>query len=294
LARAKNNLIELLYKEHRLIDDAHGVITAVELTRSQVHDGSKLAPLSRQHEQNTGIKGAGFTLSGDQHYGTIENYRYCREQGIRAHMAPAGAHLKERGQFPIERFTYEPASDRYRCPVGHYLVRLQVRPEHQHVVYRISQRTLCAQCPLRAQFTKAEAGRTLIRYFDQELLEQQRQETLGAAGRYSRKKRKHVAEGSFAQAANEHGSKRARWRRLWRQQIQSWMICAVQNLKLLLVQRARGRPKAAGVLVAPGVLPAGSAFRHQNRRFFGVREQIWFLSSAHACLCSPSQLWLPA
>src|SRR5437588_3138364 len=33
LARAKNNLVELSYKEHRVLDDAQGVITAVELTR---------------------------------------------------------------------------------------------------------------------------------------------------------------------------------------------------------------------------------------------------------------------
>jgi transposase len=250
LARAKSNLIDLLYKEHRLIDDAHGVITAMEVTRSQIHDGNRLAPLTQQHEQNTGIKAAGLTLSGDRHYGTIENYRYCREHGIRAHMAPAGAHLKERGNFEIERFSYDPASDRYRCPAGHYLTRLQFRPEYQHVVYRISKRALCAECPMRAQCTKGKAGRTVIRYFDQQLLDQQRQETLGAAARYSRKRRKHVAEGSFAATANANGSKRARWRRLWRQQIQSWMICAVQNLKLLLARRDNSRPKAGGVLVA--------------------------------------------
>jgi hypothetical protein len=31
-----------------------------------------------------------------------------------------------------------------------------------------------------------------------------------------------------------HGFKRARWRRLWRQQIQDWLIAAVQNVKLPL------------------------------------------------------------
>jgi transposase len=265
LARAKNNLIELSYKEHRLIDDAHGVITATELTRSQVHDGTQLASLTQQHEENTRIKASGSTLSGDQHYGTIENYRFCREQGIRTHMAPAAAHLKERGNFPIERFSYEASCDRYRCPAGHYLTRLQDRPEHQHVVYRISQPLLCAECPLRAQCTKGKEGRTLIRHYDQPLLDQQRQEALGPAGRYSRKRRKHVAEGSFADA-NRHGSKRARWRRLWRQQIQSWMICAVQNLKMLLAKRAKERPKAAVTVPIVHLLPVSGAFDAKFKR----------------------------
>ena len=43
-------------------------------------------------------------------------------------------------------------------------------------------------------------------------------------------------EGSFAQAANLHHFKKARWRRLWRQQIQDWLIAACQNIKLLACQ----------------------------------------------------------
>lgn len=292
LARAKNNLIELLYKEHRLIDDAHGVITAVEMTRSQVHDGTRLAPLTQQHEQNTGIQTSRATLSGDQHYGTIENYRFCREQGIRAHMAPARAHLKERGNFPIERFTYEPSLDRYRCPAGHYLTRRQNRPEEQHVVYRIGQPAFCAQCSLRSQCTKGKAGRTLIRYYDQQALDQQREQALSLVGRYSRKRRKHVAEGCFADA-NRHGSKRARWRRLWRQQIQSWMICTVQNLKVLLAKRARGHPKAAATGVALQVLPlcAGCKVRIQPKVGLSGVQALVNLTSMR--FLSPYLLWTP-
>ena len=50
-------------------------------------------------------------------------------------------------------------------------------------------------------------------------------------------------EGSFAQAANEHGFKRSRWGRLWRQQIQDWLIATVQNVKILL--KATGKKNLA-------------------------------------------------
>lgn len=267
LTRAKNGLVELSYKEHRLVDDAHGVITAVELTRSQVHDGTKLPALTEQHEQNLQLKAASLTLTGDQHYGTIDNYRYCHERGIRAHMAPAGAHLIERGNFPVERFTYEAGADRFRCPAGHYLTRLQDRPEQKHVVYRISQRQLCAQCPLREQCTHGKGGRTVIRHYDQPLIDQQRREALGPAGRYSRKRRKHRAEGNFADAANNHGLKRARWRRLWRQQIQTWMICAVQNLKLLVAKTATGAKNGIGVVELMRAAVQKLAFDKPQRHF---------------------------
>jgi len=48
-----------------------------------------------------------------------------------------------------------------------------------------------------------------------------------------RRRRRHLMEGSFAQAANKHHFKRARWRRLWRQQVQDWLIAAVQNIAIL-------------------------------------------------------------
>ena len=56
-------------------------------------------------------------------------------------------------------------------------------------------------------------------------------------------------EGSFADAANNHGFKRSRWRGLWRQKIQDWIIAACQNLRLLLAlgwkRPAAGMPAAA-------------------------------------------------
>ncbi len=65
-----------------------------------------------------------------------------------------------------------------------------------------------------------------------------------------------MAEGSFADAANNHGFKRARWRRLWRQQIQDYLIAAIQNIRILL-SRAILQPAArtAGALceVAGGI-----------------------------------------
>jgi len=55
-------------------------------------------------------------------------------------------------------------------------------------------------------------------------------------------------EGSFADAANNHHFKRARWRRLWRQQIQDYLIAAIQNVRILLTHGG-GKPRAAANMV---------------------------------------------
>ena len=122
LARSKNGLIDLNYKDHRLVDDAHGVITAVAATTSNVADGTQFPALYEQHRGTTGLKPAQVTVAGDHHYGTANNYIFCAQQGLRAHLGEVSANVQERGKLPPSQFVYEPAQDRLRCPQGHYLV----------------------------------------------------------------------------------------------------------------------------------------------------------------------------
>jgi hypothetical protein len=247
LARNKSGVTELNYKEHRLVDDAHGVITAVAASSSTVHDGTQLPKLYEQHVSNTGLTQLQVTLAGDRHYGTASNYIFCAQQDIRAHLGEASANLEERGKLPLSQFVYEAAADRLRCPQGHYLVCHQDRPEEQAKVYLIEDPTHCALCPLRAQCTNSKRGRSIQRHVEADLVEAGRAQASSPAAHHSRKRRRHVMEGSFADAFNNHGAKKARWRGLARQRIQSWLIAAVQNLRLLL-RHQLNRPEVAAVL----------------------------------------------
>jgi hypothetical protein len=71
-------------------------------------------------------------------------------------------------------------------------------------------------------------------------------------------------EGSFADAVNNHGAKKARWRGLWRQQIQSWLIAAVQNLRILLRHQVTG-PVRAAVAALAGAADGGRVLRGVGR-----------------------------
>jgi transposase len=262
LARSKNGLTELNYKDHRVVDDAHGVITALAATTANVADGTQLPLLYEQHLHTTGLALAQVTVAGDHHYGTASNFVFCQESGLRAHLAPLKAPLEARGKLPLSQFVYEPQRDRLRCPAGHYLVRHQNRPQEQAIVYLIAEAAACANCAWRKQCTQSKRGRSIQRPMRAELLEASHQEADSPAGRYSRKRRQHVMEGSFADAVNNHGAKKARWRGLWRQQIQSWLIAAVQNLRLLLNHRV-SRPVrgAAASLVEVGENAKASLWR---------------------------------
>jgi transposase len=253
LARSKNGVTELNYKDHRLVDDAQGVITAVAATGSNVADGTQLPALYEQHVGSTGLKRADVTVAGDHHYGTASNYLFCAQEGIRAHLGQVSANLEERGKLPLSQFVYEPAQDRLRCPQGHYLKCHQERREEQLKVYLIEDPRACAQCALRKQCTQSKRGRSIQRHVQAEVVEAARREANSPAGRHSRKRRQHVMEGSFADAVNNHGAKKARWRGLWRQRIQSWVIAAVQNLRILLRHQATGPVRAAAAALAGAV-----------------------------------------
>jgi len=57
-------------------------------------------------------------------------------------------------------------------------------------------------------------------------------------------------ERSFADAANNHHFKRARWRRLWRQQIPAYLIASIQNVRILLAHQ-NPKQRDASALMRP-------------------------------------------
>lgn len=236
---------QLSYKHHRVVDDAQGVITAVQTTTGCAGDAGQLPGLVQQHQKNTG--GKVDTAVGDKHYGSAENYRYCQQHQIAAHLGQAPAPMNG---FAVSAFIYESESDRYRCPAGHYLYYHNFKKQDQLVEYKIEQASLCANCKLRAQCTKSKTGRTVTRPLFSELVEAGRMQANSQAARQDLRRRKYLMEGSFADAANNHGFKRARWRGLWRQQIQDWLIAAIQNLRILMKKgwKWAGEGLATGVL----------------------------------------------
>lgn len=101
----------------------------------------------------------------------------------------------------------------------------------------------CLVCQLRAFCTRSRSGRTIHRHRDQELLDRARKIAHSKAARQDLKRRQHLSERSFADAANCHGFKRARWRGLWKQTIQDLLIATVQNLRKLVKYHCQTHPK---------------------------------------------------
>ena len=231
------------YMSHRAVDDLAGVITAVASTPGDANEGALMIDLLAQHEFTTDRQVE--VAVADSKYGTIENYLACEDHGIQPHMADLNRKQANTGRragiFPDADFAYDAATDTYRCPAGQ-----QLQPARHHTKRRSIDYTaapgVCAACPLKAQCTRSKTGRSIKRHDRQRTIDRARAQARSPAARRDRRRRMHLMEGSFADAAENHGLKRSRWRRLWRQRIQDTLIAAVQNVRILAgISRGRGR-----------------------------------------------------
>lgn len=248
LARGRNTTSRPSYKHHRVVDNAQGVITAHVTTGGSVKEDTQLFGLVEQHQINTAV--AVKTVVADTQYGTVENFLQSVDRGINPHMADMKA-AQDEGErrsrfFGEDQFSYDPATDTYRCPAGQLLKRHQKRANKGAYQYMAKAGT-CNNCPLRSQCTEAKGGRRIQRFDRQPELDQARDQSHSRRACRDRQRRKHLLEGSFADASNNHGFKRARWRGLWRQSIQNHLIAACQNIRILL-RNAVGQPAAAMAL----------------------------------------------
>ena len=97
---------------------------------------------------------------------------------------------------------------------------------------------------MRDQCTKNKTGRTITRHVRQEDLDVMHEKATRAESRSDLKLRQHLGERSFA-TATRYGYKRARWRRLWRLQIQDYLTCTLQNIMKLVKHENRRVPAVA-------------------------------------------------
>jgi len=236
------------YKDHRTIDDKKGIITSTTTTPANVNDNHVLPDAIEAHEANTGqvVK----TAVADKIYGTLDNYEYLYEKGCTA-CIPHQKHGRiEAGKFSHDHFTYDRKQDCFICPAGQRLERYDRQRPRDGIGWRYrAARSICEGCSFFSQCVSSKSfGRQVVRNVRAEY----RHWADACLSTSERKRlmahRRAKAEGSFADAANNHGFKRARWRGLPMVEIQNVLIAATQNLRKLLWAGTPGKQVARMML----------------------------------------------
>jgi len=147
--------------------------------------------------------------------------------------------------FANPQFVYDLEQDQYVCPTGQILKRKQWKADKNAILYG-AERETCQVCPHFAQCVTSQKGGRQIQRNANEFYIEWADHCLTA---YERKRlmarRKYKAEGSFADAANNHGFKRSRYRGLEKVQMQNLLIAATQNLRKLMRHFLRKTAPAA-------------------------------------------------
>jgi len=227
---------KLRYKTHRVVDRRHEVITATKVTAGRVDDGEMLEEMVQRTQENT--RGEVKTVVADSRYGSTKNYLYCHDAGIKAHIPSLEKTQRgsgrQRGIFGREEFVYDEGRDVYVCPGGQELKRRMYNRKRNTYEYKASA-GVCGGCSLRGRCTRAKDGRSVKRHVRQEELDVMRAVAGSVEAKRDLKTRQHLSERSFARSTR-YGYKRARWRRLWRMEIQDYLVAAVQNITILANQ----------------------------------------------------------
>jgi len=262
---------KLQYQIHRGVDEKCEVITATEVTPGEVHEAHRLESLIDSHQNNTGRKVE--TAVADSKYGIIENYLSCQDLGINAHINSLEQTQKgsgtKKGIFPKEAFLYDADNDVFICPDGQTLKRRKYFKKRKHYEY-IASASTCNNCQLKEKCTKAKSGRTIKRHVRQDDLDFMLNQANSREAKRDIRTRQHLMERSFARGTR-YGYQRARWRRLWRVQIQEYLTATIQNIMVLF--RNVKEPKAA-VAIAQGK-PGSKRDRYSLQQlFFYFKEAI--------------------
>jgi transposase len=242
----------LYHKAHVGVDGGRArIITVVDITSGEVADEHLLTRLISEHEGTTGHTVE--EVVADTKYGTHENYTRLEGQGIRASIPPHST-TQDRGAYSTDRFVYDLATDRYRCPTGQMLTRQgssRTAGASGGLIYR-GRPKVCGACPVKEACCGTAQARTLLRPDDGGLRERTVAYLRTRRARRHLRRRSVWVEPANAELKERHGLRRAQRRGRDQVLIQALGAALAYNVKKLA--RAR-RPDVA----EPGAAAVGPA-----------------------------------
>jgi transposase len=233
LAQKKGTPRQLKYKVHQSIDADSRVILDTEVTTGARHDNQPyLAQLGRIVEK---YKIQIAEAIADRGYGSAAIIGTLQEQGTTTYL-PLWSGRVGNSKYLKGEMVYEKEHDRLRCLAGKYLTPTpSVDKNYKRYVIDATNCTDCphtAACSARAK--KQSRKRLVMRNMDQDLFEEVQAHMRDPTFRQRMSERMWKIEGLFAEAKQNHGLARARYRGRSKVQIQAYMSAMVLNLKRLV------------------------------------------------------------
>jgi transposase len=171
------------YNVQSAVDTKHGVIVAHEVTE-EATDNRSLQPMAEAARDVLGVET--LKVVADAGYSNGAQVEALEQQRIEAYL-PVNRSPNNQGDgehFDRSEFSYEPASDCYRCPAGQAMPRKQIHRRDRMIIYAAAVED-CAVCALKARCTSG-TRRHVTQHFEEAALQRVRTRTTAAHMRLRR------------------------------------------------------------------------------------------------------------
>ena len=213
------------------MDNPSGVIVGVQATAARMSQETVAAQaMLTRFAQWQG--GEPESVAADTTYGNGEFLQWLAEREITPYLRTRESAKRKNSPFyGPERFTYQPESNRYRCPAGEQLNYVGLNVRNRAQAY-IGSPKRCGACWQKPQCTSGRYKYLAI-HMDERARQRARELADTPEFAHAQRQRKKV-EARFAELKNQIGLRRVRLRRLKFVREQFFLAAAAQNIKRLV------------------------------------------------------------
>ncbi len=219
------------YYNNYLVDNPSCVIVGVQATAARMSQETVAAQdMLARFAQWQGREPE--SVAADTTYGNGEFLQWLADRNVTAYMRTRDSALRKNNPgYGPERFTYQPASNTYRCPAGEQLNYVGLNARNRAHAY-IGSAKRCGAC---SQKTQCTTGRYKYLAIHMHESVRQRARELAQTPEFAQAQRQRKkVEALFAELKNQIGLRRLRLRRLKFVREQFFLAAAAQNIKRLV------------------------------------------------------------
>jgi transposase len=187
------------YNVQSVVDDKHKLIIASEVVNRS--DAGHLHEMAKAAKEI--LEAETLQILADAGYYNSEDLKACEDDGIKAYVPPheGNGKLEKQGRFARKDFSYDAATDTYRCPAGqrlHPTKKPWTNASGRIEVRYLGSKASCGGCPLKASCLSPEAKyRSISRWEHEDVLDRHRQRMASEGARDLMRRRSAIVEHPF-------------------------------------------------------------------------------------------------
>jgi len=165
------------YNVQSVVDDKHKLIVASQVVnRSDAGHLHKMAKAAKEI-----LEAETLQILADAGYYNSEDLKACEDDSIKAYVPPheGNGKIEKQGRFARKDFSYDAATNTYRCPAGqqlHPTKKPWTNTSGRIEIRYLGSKANCGGCPLKASCLSSEAKyRSISRWEHEDVLDRHRQ-----------------------------------------------------------------------------------------------------------------------